>query len=210
MVMRTPQWPSKDDVFPVQVVGQQEPQQITEEYLAEIIEARLEQIFEKLRDELEQVDALSLPGGVVLTGGTAALPGIKELAEDVLDVNVRVYVPQEMNLRDPKFTGVLGLTPVYRTATGGLTGLLRTPLQAIISRNSPLMMNRKVMFLLMNGVRGRFGRSNHGNGRTNPSVRQRQSNRGKKASQRLAPCSTGGGRNYLSSLNGQWTNENGG
>ena len=128
---------SKDDVFPVQVVGQQEPQQITEEYLAEIIEARLEQIFEKLRDELEQVDALSLPGGVVLTGGTAALPGIKELAEDVLDVNVRVYVPQEMNLRDPKFTGVLGLTQ-YIARQRGVDRIVKDALASDNFQEQPL------------------------------------------------------------------------
>ena len=100
---------SDDESFPVQVVGKQEPEKITEEYLAEIIEARLRQIFEKLAGALNQINAFSLPGGVVLTGGMAALPGIKELAEEIFQVHVKVYIPQEINLRIPSFTQVIGL-----------------------------------------------------------------------------------------------------
>ncbi|KRN88958.1 cell division protein FtsA [Ligilactobacillus ceti] len=100
---------SPDDVFPVEVVGQQEPEQVSEEYLAEIIEARMVQILEKLNQALESVNALQLPGGIVLTGGMAAIPGIRELAEDILGVNVKIYIPEEMNLRFPAFTQVIGL-----------------------------------------------------------------------------------------------------
>ena len=67
----------------MQVVGQQEPEKITERYLAEIIEARMYQIFSKMRNALEKINALQLPGGIILTGGMAALPGVKELAQDV-------------------------------------------------------------------------------------------------------------------------------
>ncbi|KRL38696.1 cell division protein FtsA [Liquorilactobacillus uvarum] len=100
---------SKDDVFPVEVVGQVDPVQISGEYLSEIIEARMTQIFEKLRDALEDIRALQLPGGIVLTGGLAALPGMKELAEDVFGVNVKVFIPQQMGLRHPSFSQAIGL-----------------------------------------------------------------------------------------------------
>ncbi|HJE96267.1 MAG TPA: cell division protein FtsA [Ligilactobacillus acidipiscis] len=100
---------SEEESFPVQVVGRQEPEKITEQYLSEIIEARLRQIFEKLATALEQINAFQLPGGVVLTGGMAALPGIAELAEEIFQVQVRVYIPQEINLRIPSFTQVIGL-----------------------------------------------------------------------------------------------------
>lgn len=100
---------SNEDFFPVQVVGQQEPEKITERYLAEIIEARMYQIFSKMRNALEKINALQLPGGIILTGGMAALPGVKELAQDVFGVNVKIYVPQEMNLRIPSFAQVIGL-----------------------------------------------------------------------------------------------------
>ncbi|WP_311407129.1 cell division protein FtsA [Liquorilactobacillus uvarum] len=100
---------SKDDVFPVEVVGKVDPVQISGEYLSEIIEARMTQIFEKLRDALEDIRALQLPGGIVLTGGLAALPGMKELAEDVFGVNVKVFIPQQMGLRHPSFSQAIGL-----------------------------------------------------------------------------------------------------
>jgi len=66
-----------DDNISVEVVGKSEPTMISEEYLAEIIEARLEQIFTRLQAPLEDAGALSLPGGIVLTGGVAATPNIE-------------------------------------------------------------------------------------------------------------------------------------
>ncbi|MYV18116.1 cell division protein FtsA [Furfurilactobacillus milii] len=100
---------SDKNQFPVTVVGQSKPVQVSEEYLAEIIEARLQQIFETIRASLDEVSALELPGGVVLTGGVAALPGIVELAEDILGVNVRIYVPEQMGLRHPQNATALSL-----------------------------------------------------------------------------------------------------
>lgn len=98
-----------EETFPVNVVGQQEPELVTEEYLAQIIEARLEQIFGKLKDALTQINALQLPGGIILTGGLAALPGVRELAQRIFEVNVKIFIPQEMNLRIPSFAQVIGI-----------------------------------------------------------------------------------------------------
>ncbi|KRM90728.1 cell division protein FtsA [Liquorilactobacillus cacaonum] len=100
---------SKDDVFPVEVVGKAEPIQVSGEYLSEIIEARLTQIFLKLRDVLQGIDALKLPGGIVITGGVSALPGVKELAEDIFETNIKLFIPQQMGLRHPSFTQAIGL-----------------------------------------------------------------------------------------------------
>ena len=55
---------------------------ISRKYIAEIIEARVEEIFEKVDGELKKVDRSgSLPSGVVLIGGGAKLPGVVELAK---------------------------------------------------------------------------------------------------------------------------------
>lgn len=107
---------SDEDEFPVDVVGQSQPTPVSEKYLAEIIEARLDQIFKRLRANLDKVQALNLPGGIVLTGGVAALPGITALATDEFDTNVRVYVPDQMGLRHPSFTLALALVNYF----GGL------------------------------------------------------------------------------------------
>lgn len=99
----------EDNTFPVTVVGKTEPVMISEKYLSEIIEARLGQIFKRLNAALQQANALDLPGGIVITGGTTAIPGITELAQDIFNHQVRVFIPSEMGLRHPAFTQALGL-----------------------------------------------------------------------------------------------------
>ncbi|WP_302047210.1 cell division protein FtsA [Ligilactobacillus agilis] len=100
---------SSEETFAVQVVGKQEPRMVTEEFLAQIIQARLEQIFGKIAQALGKVGALDLPGGIILTGGMADLPVIAELAEEIFGVNVRIFRSNEMGLRIPSYTQVLGL-----------------------------------------------------------------------------------------------------
>lgn len=114
---------SASEEFPVDVIGQSEPVKIDERYLSEIIEARLEQIFKKSKAVLTEIDALDLPGGIVLTGGAASLPGVVDLAQDIFETNVKLHVPNHMGLRNPVFTNVLSLieysaelSDVYRLA----------------------------------------------------------------------------------------------
>lgn len=100
---------SAEEVFPVEVVGQTEPSKVTELYLAEIIEARLVQIFETIKAELDVVRARELPGGIILTGGAASIPGMVELAKEIFEVNVKLYIPDHMGMRYPSFTTGIGL-----------------------------------------------------------------------------------------------------
>lgn len=98
-----------DEYFPVETVGKKEPVRVDEHYLAEIIEARLTQIFETLYEELNRVDGLDLPGGYVLTGGAASLPGVLDLAKRYFGGKVRLYIPEEMGMRNPIYTTSLGM-----------------------------------------------------------------------------------------------------
>lgn len=100
---------SASEEFPVDVIGKAEPVKIDERYLSEIIEARMEQIFTKAKDVLDEIDALGLPGGVVLTGGAASLPGVVDLAQEILGTPVKLHVPNHMGLRNPVFTNVISL-----------------------------------------------------------------------------------------------------
>ncbi|WP_413627075.1 cell division protein FtsA [Fructilactobacillus vespulae] len=100
---------SPENVFGVDVVGQSQPLKINEKLLAEIIEARLDQIFNRLKDKLVSANALDMPGGIVLTGGVASMQGIAELAANTFGVNVRVYIPDKMGLRHPSFSSALSL-----------------------------------------------------------------------------------------------------
>lgn len=100
---------SPEEYFPVETVGRKEPVRVDERYLSEIIEARLVQIFETVRDDLEAVDAMDLPGGFVLTGGASSLPGVLELAEQYFGSQVRIYIPEQMGMRNPIYTTSMGM-----------------------------------------------------------------------------------------------------
>ena len=100
---------SPEEYFPVETVGRKEPVRVDERYLSEIIEARLSQIFETIVDDLSMVDALDLPGGFVLTGGASSLPGVLELAQKYLGNQVRLYIPEQMGMRNPIYTTSMGM-----------------------------------------------------------------------------------------------------
>jgi cell division protein FtsA len=79
--------------------------------LQKIAGARLEEIFHLVRGELKKVgkDHL-LPGGVVLTGGGAKMPGIEELARELLDLPAVIGKPEGFSgINDPAFAAPVGL-----------------------------------------------------------------------------------------------------
>lgn len=98
-----------DQSISIDVVGQDQTVQVKESYIAEIIEARVAQIFEQIKAELDAIGALELPGGIILTGGTSAIPRIEELAEEIFNVHVKKYVPDFMGVRYPSFTNAISL-----------------------------------------------------------------------------------------------------
>ena len=101
---------ASNETFQVEVIGEVEPVEVTESYLAEIISARIKHIFEQTKQELERRHLLDLPGGIVLIGGNAILPGIVELAQEVFGVGVKLYVPNQVGIRNPAFAHVISLS----------------------------------------------------------------------------------------------------
>ena len=55
-------------------------------------------------DPLSAVNGLNMPGGVVLTGGNAALPRMVDYAKTILGENVRLFIPDQIGLRHPSYT----------------------------------------------------------------------------------------------------------
>ncbi len=88
---------SSDDKFTVKAFGEDQPVQVSRKELAEIIEARVEEIFTLLLQEIKRsgYDGL-LPAGMVLTGGTSQLPGIRNLASQVMNLPVRIARPENL------------------------------------------------------------------------------------------------------------------
>ena len=90
--------------------------QVARELLAHIIEQRLDEIFGLVAEQVEKSGfADRLAGGIVLTGGGAALEGVAELAETSFRSAVRIGVPGESlsglvdAVRRPKFATPVGL-----------------------------------------------------------------------------------------------------
>jgi len=80
--------------------------------LSAIIEARVSEIFDLANKELKKISKFgTLPAGVVLTGGGAKLPGIKDLAKEEFKLPCRIGVPEQFfsAQQDPCFSTVCGL-----------------------------------------------------------------------------------------------------
>ena len=101
---------ASNETFQVEVIGEVEPVEVTERYLAEIISARVKHIFEQAKQDLERRHLLDLPGGIVIIGGGAILPGVVELAQEVFGVPVKLYVPNQIGSRNPAFAHVISLS----------------------------------------------------------------------------------------------------
>ncbi len=105
----------ENEEFHIRPFGEEVPLQINRRALAHIIEARVEEIFSLVLQEIKRsgYDGL-LPAGMVLTGGTAVLPGIRTLASRVLGIPVRVAQPEGLvgmvdKLHSPAFSTSVGL-----------------------------------------------------------------------------------------------------
>ncbi len=101
-------------VFPVEPFGG-EKIQVGRQDLAYVIEARVEEIFKLILQAIQQsgYDGL-LPAGIVLTGGSAQLRGITDVAERVLNVPSRVAHPRNLlglvdDLQNPAYATAVGL-----------------------------------------------------------------------------------------------------
>lgn len=103
----------KDEQVEVETIGEG-GRTASRRELAEIIEARMREVFEKIGEELARSGSTGkLPAGLVLTGGAAQLAGSAQLGREVLQMPVRVAGP----------SGVSGLidhllTPAYSTSLG--------------------------------------------------------------------------------------------
>jgi cell division protein FtsA len=105
------------EIIDVPQVGEEEPAQanhVPKSLLVGIIQPRLEEIFELVRARLE-VSGMGKVAGrrVVLTGGASQLPGTRDLAQLVLDKQVRLGKPM-------RISGLADATggPAFSTAAG--------------------------------------------------------------------------------------------
>ncbi|MGH7236657.1 MAG: cell division protein FtsA [Nitrospiraceae bacterium] len=120
-----------DEMVEVPGVGDRPARTLSRKLMAEIIEPRVEEVFDLVRREIMRTGYEGiLAAGVVITGGTSMLEGMLEAAERVLDLPVRRGVPNGVGgLRDivsnPMYATGVGLILLARHHAGELelTGL---------------------------------------------------------------------------------------
>jgi cell division protein FtsA len=106
---------NKKDIIDLSKLGLEEKGTIPRIEVAEIIEARLSEIFELVNKELKKIDRQGLlPAGVVLLGGGAKMPGLVDLAKEELKLPAQVGFPLELEgivdeVDDPAFATAVGL-----------------------------------------------------------------------------------------------------
>lgn len=103
-----------EETIKVPSVGERAPRDLSRQALAEVVEPRYDELFSLIQAELRRSGFEDLiPAGIVLTGGTAKMEGVVELAEEIFHMPVRLGMPQ----------GVKGLkdivnNPIYSTGVG--------------------------------------------------------------------------------------------
>ena len=120
---------ASDVTFKVTHIGSNEEQEYNQVELAEIIEPRVEEIFQLITREVEQMGYKEPPaGGYVLTGGVMSLVGAKKVARNTLaTASVRVAEPDDVGVRNPSYTSGVGMIRLAlkhqpgatRSASGG-------------------------------------------------------------------------------------------
>jgi len=104
----------REEMIEVPSVGGRKPRVLSRQILCEIIEPRVEEIFQLVREEIQNTGYEDLlASGVVVTGGTSMLSEITAIGEGTLGLPVRLGVPR----------GIGGLvdvvrSPMYATGVG--------------------------------------------------------------------------------------------
>ena len=85
------------EIIEVPGVGGREPRKIPKKTLTEIIQPRMEEILELVKREIKMSGFDELIGaGAILTGGASLLQGTCDLAEKVLEIPVRLGIPEKV------------------------------------------------------------------------------------------------------------------
>jgi len=105
---------SSEDTIEVPGMGGREPKKLPRQILGEILEPRMEEIFTLIQREVYRAGMENfINSGMVMTGGTALLEGIGDIAESIFNLPVRIGKP----------SGISGLVdvvnnPMYATGVG--------------------------------------------------------------------------------------------
>ncbi len=105
---------SPDETIEVASVGERRPRRLARQTLAEVIEPRYDELFSLIQAELRRSGFEDvIASGIVMTGGSAKMEGVIELAEEVFHMPVRLGAPENVK-------GLVEVikNPIYATGVG--------------------------------------------------------------------------------------------
>ena len=126
-------------------VGGREPRIVSRRLVAEIIEARMEEIFENILEVIIRSGyGETISSGVVLTGGATMMQGVSDVAAGIIDLPVRVGEPVSISgltdeISDPSWATAVGLTMGL-----GVTDLAEEPAMAVVERLLPEWVRKRM------------------------------------------------------------------
>jgi len=123
--------------------GNEGRRSVSRRYLAQIVCARMEEIFDLIQQEIKRSGYSELlPAGLVLCGGTGTLQGIEALGREMMQLPIRVGYPHDLH----------GLTdaiqkPAYATSVGLLLWSIRHPRMEAPEPEGPTTWQRVMQWL---------------------------------------------------------------
>ena len=111
-----PSLSSTNEEIEISLVDGEKPKIITPKALAQVIEPRIEELFEQVQNEINRSPMGNrIDSGIVITGGSSMLKGMVEIGEKIFNMPVRIGIPRNID-------GLLQVVENPRYATG--VGLL--------------------------------------------------------------------------------------
>ncbi len=136
----------REEYIEVPGLGNRPARKLSRQVLAEILEPRVEELLEILNTELERSGLKPrLGSGVVITGGSALLPGLLEMADQIFELPTRIGYPRKLpglseELYHPKLATAVGLVLFGRN------------LKEVRPKSSPKNPFKKFLELLGRGI----------------------------------------------------------
>jgi cell division protein FtsA len=125
----------KEETVQIPSVGGRKPRLMSRETLVHVIRPRLEEMLGMIRQDLGEKGMLDmLGGGIVLCGGSAELPGILEVTQEIFNVQARLGVPALMSGFGDSLT-----RPAYAVTTG----LIRWGRERIYSSDGSMLKRKQ-------------------------------------------------------------------
>jgi cell division protein FtsA len=111
---------SINEIIEIPLVSGMEPKKVTTQALSQVIQPRVSELFELIRNELQRSRlGNEIASGIVLTGGSSMMKGMVNLGETIFNMPVRIGLPRDVDgllqvVENPRYATGIGLLKMGR------------------------------------------------------------------------------------------------